>query len=413
MPLSKQGAAGPRKLLIRGARQLLTLRGPSGPRRGSAAANLAIIPDGALLIADGRIIEVGPSRRVENLEIARTADVIEAAGCVVMPGFVDSAAHLVHRPADFQTFPASEQFSIERYFADGANVVANATPRTVMNWARTVARSALSAGTTSIDGRSGAAIEHSGERKILRTMAALRAEGYPVVATLAAGHAAPAAEDPQAAFADLVQAVSRRKLAAFACWIDTGLYPEEACRRFLSAAASRGLAAKVRTRAAMAAEALQAGASAIEGLEDGTMSLADSLASAPVLAVLTPAVGFHLGTRQPDARLLIDRGAAVALASGYGYAGSHCWNMQAVQAIACRQLGMSPAEAVTAATINGACALGVAYRTGSIEPGRDADLLILRTRDYRDIAYEFGGNLVRMVMSQGECVYDDREPESF
>src|SRR5580698_3839714 len=195
--------------LIRGARQLLTLRGPSGPRRGADLRNLAIIQDGAVLIADGLILEVGPSRRLENLALARDAHEIDASGCVVLPGFVDSHVRVVRG--------ASQERS----------------PRALKTLALRVVDEAVRCGTTAIEAKSGPGTSEAGGMKILRVQSTLRDLPLTFVSTYLAGGADSGAGER------LLPAVRRRKLAEFA-----QMGAEAEARRFLTLARELGLGVK-------------------------------------------------------------------------------------------------------------------------------------------------------------------------
>src|ERR1700683_4179773 len=204
------GIAWMRKVtLVRGARQLLTLRGPSGPRRGADLRNLGIIQDGAVLIADGLIVEVGPSRRLENLALARGAVEIDASGCVVMPGFVDCHVHVVRGAAQ------------------------ELTPRALKTLGLRVLEDAVRCGTTAIETKSGLGLTEAGALKILHAQAALRELPLTLVSTFFA-------RGGEAGFGErLLPVVQRRRLAEFA---EIGR-EEEACR-FLTLARELGLGVK-------------------------------------------------------------------------------------------------------------------------------------------------------------------------
>ncbi|MGP0076324.1 MAG: amidohydrolase family protein [Bryobacteraceae bacterium] len=300
--------------LIRGARQLLTLRGPGGPRRGADLRSLAIIQDGAVLIADGWIVEVGPSRRLENLALARQAEVIDASGCVVMPGFVDSDVPLIRNAQDL-------------------------SPRALKTLALHRIEDAIRCGTTAIEATSGPGLTEAGALKVLRIHAALRELPLTLVSTLVTSD-------------EHLLAMPRiRRLADFV----------EICR----------------DDTALLGQALQLGW---------------SVKPRDVIA-LNPVQPFLANEPYPDARALIDSGAAVALTSGA--------NTQTAIALACRAMNMTPAEAVAASTINGAHAIGRARSVGSIEAGKSADLTILGLPDYRELPYHLGVNLVNLVMIRG------------
>lgn len=351
--------------LVRGARQLLTLRGPSGPRRGADLRNLANIQDGAILIADGVIVEVGPSRRVENLALARGAEEIDASGCVVLPGFADSHTRVVRG--------ASQELS----------------PRALKSLALHVVEEAVRCGTTAMEATSGSGLTEAAELKILRVHAALRDLPLTLVSTVLVG-------DVQAGFAErLLPTVRRRKLAEFA---EIGCQ-EEACR-FLKLARELGLGVKVGNGAIALATQMEAASvnEVVEATERDTMLLAQC----QTVATLSPGVAFHgEAHRSAPARRLIDNGAAVALATGF-----HSPHMQMTIALACRDLDMTAAEAIAAATMNGAHAMRRARSIGSIEAGKSADLTVLGVPDYRELPYHFGVNLVNLVMIRGRVLVE-------
>jgi imidazolonepropionase len=359
--------------LVRGARQLLTLRGPSGPRRGADLRNLGIIQDGAVLIADGLIVEVGPSRRLDNLAAARAAEEIDASGCVVLPGFVDSHIHVVR------------------------GSTRDLSPRAMKTLALRVLEEAVRCGTTALETKSGLGITEAVELKILRVHAALAELPLTLVSTFLAGGVTGAAR--QAAFAErLLPMVRRRKLAEFA---EIGCEAE--ARHFLTLARELGLGVKVSGGAiAMAA---QIGATSVDDVVDAGERDAMLLAQSHTIATMSPGLAFHQeAARYAPARLLIDSGAAVALATGV-----HPPNLQMTIALACNAMHMTPAEAIAASTINGAHAMGRAGSIGSIEAGKSADLTILGVPDYRELPYHFGVNLVNLVMIRGAVLVERSE----
>jgi imidazolonepropionase-like amidohydrolase len=304
----------PKLTLLRGARQLLTLRGPEGPRRGTELHNLGLIQDGAVLVSGASIVEVGPTRRLENLAAVRDAEEIDASGCVVLPGFVDSGVDLVRD-------------------------VAEHSPRSLKTLALQRIEEAVRCGTTAIEAICGPATE-AAVLKVLRVQAAMRELPLTLVSTVALSDAR-------------LLAVPRiRRLADFAriCHDDPALVSEA--------------------------------------------RLAGWTLKPHAVDVLNPLPSFPAQAGYPPARLLIDRGDAVALASGGA-------NMQMAIALACRAMQMSPAEAISAATINGACAIGRSRNLGSIEAGKSADILVLGVPDYRELPYHLGVNLVNLVMIRG------------
>jgi imidazolonepropionase len=369
--------------LIRGARQLLTLRGPSGPRRGADLRNLGIIQDGAVLIADGLIREVGPSRRLENLALARGADEIDASGRVVMPGFVDCHAHLAGGDPEL-------------------------SPRTIEALALRVLEQAVRHGTTAVEAKSGLGITEPGELKILRVYAALRELPLTLAPTFVAATVRPD-------FERLLPVLRRRKLAEFAeirCE-EGGFTPEQLCR-FLTLAREAGLGLKVSAGHPAApntiAMAVETRAVTVDGVEDLAEHEAMLLSRSATIATELPGTLFERGiARSPAARMLIDNGAAVALASGYHPCDCPSQNMQMTIALACRTLQMTAAEAIAASTINAAHAMRREASIGSIESGKSADLLMLSVPDYRELPYHFGVNLVDLVMCRGAVLVERSE----
>lgn len=400
--------------LVRGARQLLTLRGPSGPRRGADCKNLAIIQDGAVLIVDGLIHEVGPTRRLENLALARGAEEIDASGRVVMPGFVDAHMHAVSGPArprdNGSREPGEAALAIAR-------AIQEHSPRALEAMALRVLESAVRHGTTAFGAVSGFGITVAGETKILRVHNALRRRLSSVVSTYSS---AGVPEDYEARKDEYLQWLAvrllpllrRRSLAEFAVIrCGEGVFSLAQACRFLGAAREVGLhlridAGAMREPGAIAL-AVQLGAVSIRVGADTKEQEARLLAESQTIATLLPGPAFYLGKPgNPEARLLIDSGAAVALGTEYNPETSPSTSMQAMIALACRAMQMTPAEAVTAATINAAHTLRRAGTVGSLEAGKSADLLILSVQDYRELAGHFGVNVVEMVMKSGDVLVE-------
>ena len=392
----------PKAILIRGARQLLTLRGSSGPRRGTDLRNLAIIPDGGVLLVDGRIHDVGPSRRLENLALARQAALIDASGRVVMPGFVDSHTHIASGPAHLRD---SSTPGIAR-------TIHQLAPRTLQTQALHAVEEALRHGTTTLESRSGFGVTEANEIKILRVHSALQKRSVPLISTFSAD----APQDIEWLCSHLLPLIHRRKLAQFAsilCCQENGFSLDQS-RRFLLAARNLKFGLQLCTGAGSPTEpialAVELGIASISHPQNATPADALNLAQSPTVATLLPGPVFHLGSNHhPPARMLIDSGVAVALGSGHHPETSPSKSMQMMIALACGPMCMTPAEAVTAATINAAHALRMSSRIGSLESGKCADLLILDVPDYREIPYHFGMNLVHTVMKSGHVLVERSE----
>lgn len=425
-------------LLIRNIGQLLTLRGPARPRRREALRELGIVSGGAVLVAEGRIAAAGPSDEIESLAAARGVREINAEGRVVMPGFVDSHTHLIFGP------PRLLDFGMQLVGADYHGIAAaGGGIRASMRAVRTLTRERLSSeaqrhltsfaqfGTTTLEAKSGYALDEANERKTLKVLRDLDRQPLDIVSTYLGAHVTPPEfEGRSDAYLDwivghILPALSAERLARFVdVYCDRGAFSLEQARRYLEAARALGFGLRIHaeqfanTGASRLACAL--GASSADHLEQASVADAAALGASPTVATLLPGSVFHLALeRYAPARMLIEAGAAVALATDFNPGTSPTVSMPMVMALACRMMRMTPAETIVAATINGACALELQDRIGSLEAGKDADLLMLDAEDYRELSYWFGMNVVALTMKRGEVVYDralrlprSTEPES-
>lgn len=334
-----------RPLLLRGARQLLTLRGAEGPRRGADCLDLGIISDGSVLIRDGRIVCVGQSRRVDNLTEARNAVVVEVHGAVVMPAFVDPAI----------TIPA------------------NAT------LARRVLQLAFAHGTAT-----------AGVIGSYLALRALATADPPAAATVCALDI-DADFDPAQ-----LQRAARRNLAA-SLRFELLAHNRDALRLFRSLGLGFRVWCQQPDNVDWIGLALAYGASVLDLHHPLSAPQLRLLADSPSVAVVPPsAAGI--------ARALIDGDAAVALSSGFSMTANATCSMQAAALLACREGNLQLAEAITLSTINAAHALGLSAQCGSLEAGKQADILVLHVPDYHDISNFMGVNLVSKIVHAGTLV---------
>ena len=331
------------------------------PRRGSQFQQLNIITDGSLLVRDGVLVEVGSTRRVENLAAARHAIEVNAAGRVVMPGFVDSHTHLLFPP------PGPSKLDVET--ASRALRAMSAIHLKLQ--ARSCLQSMVRHGTTTAEVKTSCARDESTELKMLRVANELRYEPLHLLSSLLVGPAGIEKANEEPAWEWIcdrfLPKLRRRQLIQFA---DLAAYgapevPKEVVR-YLDLARQLRLPCKIHSDRAspscMVRLAVERGALSIDHLEHATQSDVELLGRSAIIVTLLPAPSFHGAAEFAPARKLIDAGAAVALATNFNPHHTPTLSMQTVIALACRFLGMTPEEAIAAGTINGAHALG--YRNG-------------------------------------------------
>jgi imidazolonepropionase len=399
---------------------LLTLHGPTGPRRGESMRQLGVIEDGAILISDGIITNVGPSRRIENLAGARSAEEINASGRVVMPGFVDSHTHLIASPPRVPEYRGSgpgESTRGRRAAQFSAEYVRRSSAAALEHQAKKILQGFLRHGTTTAEIKSGYGLDETGELKILRAISHLSKAGINTVSTFMAPHMPPpefsGSLDQHVDWVrdHLLMKVRQRKTAQFVdAFCDPAGFSLEQTHALLIAARRLGFAIKLHAENTMrmgcVRMGVEMGAVSVDGLNHADATDASVLGQSRTVAVVMPGPIYQGYTsRFAPARQLMDKGAALALASCFHPTLSSTYNMITVIALACTHMGFTPEEAITAATINGAHALTRSTQSGSLEFGKEADLIILGVSDYREIPYQFGVNLVSLTMRRGEIVY--------
>ncbi|MCB0163570.1 MAG: imidazolonepropionase [Anaerolineae bacterium] len=420
-------------LLIYNAAQVATCAGPSGPKRGQAMADVGLIEDGAVAVADGQIVAVGPTAELRATYTA--GQKIDAAGKVVCPGFVEPHTHVVFAGDRVQEFELRVKgASYMEIMAAGGGIVSTTTAVRQASVEQLVAETRprldamLALGTTTAEIKTGYGLDTASEMKLLRAIEALAGQHtIDIVPTFLGAHAIPPEYQGRAdAYTDLV---IDEMLPAAAAWYQSSIFAArrmplfndvfceqnafnlDQSRRVLAAGLALGLPVKIHadefTALGGVSLAVELGAVSVDHLDVTTPAERAVLAASETVGVVLPAVNFNLGsTHFADARALIDDGAALALSTDINPGSAPCPSLPLVMAMACRYQKLLPAEALNAVTRNAAYAIGLGDRVGSLEAGKQADMVIVAAPDYRHLAYQFGGNLVATVIKRGQVVRD-------
>ena len=400
--------------------QLITLAGPKRPRVGAEMAEVAIIRDGGMLIRDGKIDSVGPSDEIEKK--SRGAEIIDAGGHVVLPGFVDAHTHLVfagNRLEDFERRARGETY--EQISKAGGGIWSTvektraASERDLIAQARNHADWFLRCGTTTIEAKSGYGLTLEDELKILRVMRSLNDESsLEIVPTFLGAHAVPHGmrtdEYIDVVIDQMLPRIAKEKLAEFCdVFCERGYFDIEQSRRILTAARKPGLKLRIHAdqlsnfgAAKLAAELEATTADHLEKTDSNGIA---AMKSAGVQPVLLPGSVYALGSSgYARAREMIEAGLPVVIATDFNPGSSPTSSMPMILSLACTQMKMLPAEAITAATINAAYSLKRGNKVGSLEPGKLANFSIFNCEDYRELAYWFGIPQTHSVYAKSDRV---------
>lgn len=410
-------------LLFVGARQVVTCAGPARARRGREMGTLESIAGGAVAVRDGRIVEVGQRDALERRHAG--ARPIDCAGGVLMPGLVDSHTHAIFGRARYeeQELRASGVGYMEIARRGGGihasvrdlrsrdedELFALAIPRLTRLAAH---------GTTTVEVKSGYGLTVADELKTLRVIRRLAAAlPLRLVPTWLGAHEIPLehresparrAEYLALLIDEMLPQVAAGGLARFAdVFCEPGVYTVEESRRVLEAARAAGLALKLHADELEPSGGAELAASLGATSADHLAAVSDAgiaaLAAAPTVATLLPGTMLFLGkARQAPARSLVDAGVAVALASDFNPGTSPTVNLPLILTLGVSQLRLSVAEAVIAATVNGAAALNLATGTGQLAPGFSADLALFDVEDVRELPYWYGDHRCRASWVRGK-----------
>ncbi|MBA3914943.1 MAG: imidazolonepropionase [Acidobacteriales bacterium] len=407
--------------------QLLTLASDKpGPRRGAHLGNLGILQDAAVLCVGGTIVSVGTSKAALRDSWIRnnrkTITEIDCENQVVLPGFVDSHTHpafMQPRLVDFEQRISGATY--EKIAEAGGGIrssveaVRRASRKQLTDRILPAFREMSDSGTTTVEAKSGYGLDLKSEIKSLEAIRDAAAQ-WPgtVVPTLLGAHVVPkefassSQKYVQIVCKEMIPAVARRSLAQYVdVFCDRGAFTAEQTEQIFDAAAQHGLAVRAhlgqlsQTRLQRFERFFPSSYDHMDYVHDEDVT---SLAGQETVVTLLPGVNYFLGLPFPSARKLIDAGVAVGLATDYNPGSSPTASMPFAMSLACTHMKMSSAEAISASTINGAWALGLASSKGSIEPGKDADLVCFEVKDFREIPYWVASNRCAFTILNGNLL---------
>jgi imidazolonepropionase len=411
-------------MIIHSASQLLTLQG--GPQRGGGLGHLGIIEDGAVVIRDEKILAVG---NTAEMRASYPQDpTLDASGCVVMPGFVDPHTHLIwggDRAAEFELKMAGTPYL--DILAAGGGILSTvratrtASIESLVAQARPRLLRMFSHGTTTVEAKTGYGLQTATELRLLKALLALEDENRVDIAiTFMGAHAiAPEFKDDPQGYTDLVcdtmlpilrqwweTHAPNQSLPFVDVFCENKAFNLAQSRQVLTKARELGFPLKIHAdefdNLGGAKLAVELGAASADHLVVTSDADIEALGRSDTVAVSLPCTPFGLAeSHYTPARKIIEAGGILALATDCNPGTTWNESMQFVIALACRAMKLTPAEAIAASTINSAHAIRRADRVGSLEVGKQADILILSVPDYRHLGYRYGTNLVKQVVKRG------------
>lgn len=411
-------------MLIHSASQLLILT--SAPQRGKALGELNIIENGAVLVRDGQIVAVGNTPELRGLYPAEPS--LDAHDQVVMPGLVDPHTHLIwagDRAAEFEMRTQGKTY--QEIMAAGGGIASTvkatrqASTQELIDQTRARMQRMLRFGTTTAEAKTGYALNTDGEMRLMEILLDLNEqEPLELAPTFLGAHAVPGEfqNNPDA----YTSMVSQEMLPALHAWwmqnetvaplpfvdvfCEEGAFSLNQSRQILEAAASLGFPLKIHAdefgSLGGVPLAVELSAVSADHLVETSPEDVAQLGASETIAVALPCTPFGLGqARYTPALQILDSGGILAIATDLNPGTAWCESLQFAIALACRYLHLTPAQAIAAATINAAAAIRQQALLGSLEPGKQADILLLSVPDYRQLGYRFGTNLVSQVIKKG------------
>ncbi len=411
-----------RPVWIKNAAQLVTIAGENGPRRQEQMSELSIIQDGSVWMENGEILAIGTTSELEVLygKRAHEADVVDASGRLVTPGLVDPHTHVAYggsREKEFEMRLEGSTYMEIMNAGGGIHATTRMTREATEDElvAQTTRRldSFLAHGVTTVEGKSGYGLDLETELKQLRAMKRLN-ETHPIdlVPTFMGGHAVPqeykGSEEQYIDLLvnDMLPKVAEEGLAVFNdVFCEVGVFTPEQSERILEAGKKLGLIPKIHAdeiESYGGAElAAKVGAISAEHLLKASDEGVRLMAEAGVIACLLPATALYLREEAAKGRAMIDAGVAVAISTDCNPGSSPTTSMPLVMNLACISMRLTPAEALVAATMNAACAIGMEEKVGSLEVGKQADVVMWNVSNYQELQYLFGVNHVNIVWKKG------------
>lgn len=416
-------------ILIKNANEVVTLKSTvQGPRIKEQMRQIAVVEKGSVLIEGNRIVAVGAYEQLEAdfPDLVRIAEVIDASGKIVMPGLVDCHTHLVHGGTREQEFNMRLNGSTYMEIMNAGGGIHATTKRTRETSFEDLYEKTmhhldvfLKHGVTTVEAKSGYGLDWETEKKQLEVAKKLQAtHDIDVISTFMGAHAVPrdykGREDEfvDVVIHDMLPQVAKLELAEFNdVFCEKGVFTPEQSQRILEAGKAHGLTAKIHADeiepykgAELAAEV---GAISAEHLLVASDEGIQKMAEAGTIAVLLPGTAFFLRAPFARGRLMIDEGVPVAISTDFNPGSSPTMSLPFIMNLACMHMGMTLEEVLTATTINAAYALNRGHQIGSLETGKQADIIILDVANYKQLQYFYGMNHTNTVIKDGRVVVQE------